>query len=169
VDFKNTVIIMTSNLGARIIEKATPMGFQKASADTIYGQIKDNVLGELKKTFNPEFLNRVDETVVFHPLEKEHLSLIVDLLVDEVNKQLMEKELVVELDQEVKEWLIEKYYQPVYGARPMRRAVQKEIEDRLSEVILEGRFREGSKLRVIMKDGAPSFVEADSPVLTGMN
>ncbi|HEB02712.1 MAG TPA: ATP-dependent Clp protease ATP-binding subunit, partial [Nitrospirae bacterium] len=171
VDFKNTVIIMTSNLGARVIEKATPLGFQKTSTEAVYAQIKENVLGELKKTFNPEFLNRVDDTVVFHPLDKVHLGEIVDLLVNETNKQLVEKGLVVELTQEVKDWLIEKYFQPSYGARPMRRAVQKEIEDRLSELILDGRFRDGCKLQVQLKDDAPTFVEVEvgSPVLTGMN
>jgi ATP-dependent Clp protease ATP-binding subunit ClpC len=169
VDFKNTVIIMTSNLGARIIDKATPLGFQQSSEENVYGQIKENVLGELKKTFNPEFLNRVDETVVFHPLSKEHLKSIVDLLIDETNKQLVDQELVLELSPEVKDWLIDKYYQPSYGARPMRRAVQKEIEDPLSEEILKGRFKEISKIRVVLQDGAPAFVQVDTPVPAGVN
>ena len=90
VDFRNTVIIMTSNLGARLIEKATPLGFQRNVSGIIYEQIKDNVLNELKKTFNPEFLNRVDEIVVFHPLEKEHLMSIIDLLIVETNRMLLE-------------------------------------------------------------------------------
>src|SRR3972149_5577199 len=106
VDFKNTVIIMTSNLGARIIEKATPLGFQRSDSEDVYKQIKDNVLGELKKTFNPEFLNRVDETVVFHPLDKGHLRSIIDLLISETNKLLLEQNLVVELDDAVKDWII---------------------------------------------------------------
>lgn len=169
VDFRNTVIIMTSNLGARIIDKATPMGFAKASEQDVYDQIKDNVLGELRKTFNPEFLNRVDETVVFHPLSKENLVSIIDLLVEETNKKLIEQELIVELDTAVKEWLLEKYYQPSYGARPMRRAVQREIEDALSEEILKGRFKGVNKVRVVMEGGAPSFVEVDKAVLTGVN
>jgi ATP-dependent Clp protease ATP-binding subunit ClpC len=130
VDFRNTVIIMTSNLGARIIEKSTPMGFQNATVENVYASIKENVLAELKKTFNPEFLNRVDETVVFHPLERENLKSILELLVDETNKQLLEQELLVELSEDVKDWIIDKYHQPTYGARPMRRAVQKEIEER---------------------------------------
>ncbi|MEJ2182811.1 MAG: ATP-dependent Clp protease ATP-binding subunit [Nitrospirota bacterium] len=167
VDFKNTVIIMTSNLGARIIEKATPLGFAEASAENVYAQIKKNVLDELRKTFNPEFLNRVDETVVFHPLEKSHLVSIVDLLVEETNRQLLDQELVVELAPEVKEWLIDKYYQPTYGARPMRRAVQKEIEDPLSEEILKGRFKGINKIRVVLEGGRPSFVEVESAALTG--
>lgn len=169
VDFKNTVIIMTSNLGARIIDKATPLGFQKSSEATAYTQIKENVLNELKKTFNPEFLNRVDDIVVFHPLSKEHLLNIIDLLVNETNRQLLEQELVLELDPDVKEWLINKYYQPVYGARPMRRAVQKEIEDQLSEEILKGRFREVNKIRVVLEGGELTFVPVETPVLTSVN
>jgi ATP-dependent Clp protease ATP-binding subunit ClpC len=169
VDFRNTVIIMTSNLGARIIDKSTPLGFAKASSETVYNQIKDNVLNELKKTFNPEFLNRVDETVVFHPLEKTHLVSIIDLLVDETNKKLLDQELVIELDPAVKEWLIEKYYQPTYGARPMRRAIQRDIEDPLSEEILKGKFKEVNKVRVVLERDEPVFVEVEKPILTGVN
>ncbi|GAB4387399.1 MAG: ATP-dependent Clp protease ATP-binding subunit [Thermodesulfovibrionales bacterium] len=170
VDFRNTVIIMTSNLGARVIDKATPLGFQKASEEDTYKQIKESVLNELKKTFNPEFLNRVDEQVVFHPLSKHHLHEIIDLLISETNSQLMEQGLVVELDPSVKEWLIEKYYQPSYGARPMRRAVQKDIEDPLSEEILKGRFRGVSRVRVVMQGKEPAFVElASEAALTGAN
>ena len=87
----------------------------------------------------------------------------------ETNKQLIERGLVVDIDDDVKDWLIEKYYKPAFGARPMRRAVQKEIEDRLSEVILEGRFSEGTRLKVTLKDGTPHFEEAESPVVAGMN
>ncbi len=157
IDFKNTVIIMTSNLGARIIEKATPLGFQRNSSDDLYTKIKDNVLNELKKTFNPEFLNRVDEIVVFHPLEKGHLYSIIDLLIEETNKQLVEHEIVIEVSDEVKEWLVDKYYQPVYGARPMRRAVQKEIEDHLSEEMLKGKFEGANKVVVVLEEGRIVF------------
>ncbi len=170
VDFKNTVIIMTSNLGARIIEKATPLGFQRNASDVVYEKIKENVLNELKKTFNPEFLNRVDETVVFHPLEKEHLLSIIDLLVEETNKMLLEQELVIEVSKEVKEWIIKHYYQPAYGARPMRRAVQKVIEDPLSEEILKGRLK-GQQINVILEGDTPVFVETEETisVLSGTN
>ena len=157
VDFKNTVIIMTSNLGARIIEKATPLGFYRDNADDLYGKIKDNVLNELKKTFNPEFLNRVDEIVVFHPLDKIHLYSIIDLIVEETNKQLVEHELVVELTDEVREWLVDKYYKPTYGARPMRRAIQREIEDYLSEEMLRGSFMGANKVIAVLKDNKPAF------------
>ncbi|HBG92764.1 MAG: ATP-dependent Clp protease ATP-binding subunit ClpC [Nitrospirae bacterium GWF2_44_13] len=170
VDFKNAVIIMTSNIGARIIEKATPMGFQRTRADDVYQKIKDNVLVELKKAFNPEFLNRVDEIVVFHPLEKEQLFSIIDLLINETNKQLLEQDIVVEIDHAVKEWLVKNYYQPNYGARPMRRAVQKEIEDPLSEELLKGRFKGTNKIKVVLEAGTPVFLETEeAQVLSGVN
>ncbi|MBF0466165.1 MAG: ATP-dependent Clp protease ATP-binding subunit [Nitrospirae bacterium] len=161
VDFKNTVIIMTSNLGARLIEKATPLGFQRKAKSDVYSKLKDTVLDELKKTFNPEFLNRIDETVVFHPLEKADLYSIIDLLIGDTNKQLIDQDLYIELDYTVKDWLIEKYYQPAYGARPMRRAIQKEIDDQLSEEILKGSFKNISKLRIVLRDNAPAFTEAE--------
>jgi len=170
VNFKNTVIIMTSNVGARILEKATPLGFQRNEAGLVYERIKENVLGELKKTFNPEFLNRVDEIVVFHPLEKDHLLSIIDLLVEETNKMLIERELVVEVSQEVKEWIIKRYYQPTYGARPMRRAVQKEITDPLSEELLRGSFKGLHKIYVALEGNTPTFVAAEeTSILSGVN
>lgn len=170
VDFKNTLIIMTSNLGARLIEKATPLGFQRDASGIVYEKIKENVLSELKKTFNPEFLNRVDEIVVFHPLEKEHLLSIIDLLVEETNKMLIERELVIEVSQEVKEWILKHYYQPTYGARPMRRAVQKVIEDPLSEEILRGRFRGLHKIKVILEGDTPTFIASkESAIFSGVN
>jgi ATP-dependent Clp protease ATP-binding subunit ClpC len=161
VDFRNTVIIMTSNLGARMIQKGTPLGFQISTSETVYEKIKENVLNELKKTFNPEFLNRVDEIVVFHPLEKEHLLSIIDLLVEETNMLLLEQELIIEVSHEVKEWIIKNHYQPTFGARPMRRAVQKVIEDPLSEELLKGRFKGAHKIVVNIEGDTPFFVEAE--------
>ena len=172
VDFRNTVIIMTSNLGARLIEKATPLGFQRNLSEMVYEKIKENVLSELKKTFNPEFLNRVDEIVVFHPLEKDHLLAIIDLLIDETNRLLIEQqELILEVSDEIKEWIIKHYYQPVYGARPMRRAIQKFIEDPLSEELLKGKFKNVHKIKVVLEDEKPAFVESEEsvPILTGAN
>lgn len=169
VDFRNTVIIMTSNLGSRIIEKATPLGFHKSGSGDTYQKIKDNVLHELRKTFNPEFINRVDEIVVFHPLDKKHLISIIDLLVEELNKQLIDQELFIELDQAVKEWIIKKYYQPTYGARPMRRALQKVIEDPLAEDLLKGRFKAPQRIRVILEMDTPAFVEAEDAAMLSVN
>ena len=171
VDFRNTVIIMTSNLGARLIEKATPLGFQSDSHETTYEKIKESVLNELKKTFKPEFLNRVDETVVFHPLTKDHLLSIIDLLIEETNLMLLEQDLVITVSQEVKELIIKGYYQPIYGARPMRRAVQKEIQDLLSEQILRGKFKGSNKIKVILEGNTLSFIDAEDtvPLLSSAN
>jgi ATP-dependent Clp protease ATP-binding subunit ClpC len=108
--------------------------------------------------------------VVFHPLEKSHLISIIDLLIDEMNRELVEQELIVELAQDVKEWLLNQYYKPAYGARPMRRAIQREIGDPLSEEILRGNFRGSHKIRVLLEANTPVFVVADeSPVLSGIN
>ncbi len=161
VNFKNTVIIMTSNIGSRIIEKTTPLGFQRNDKGDLYSKIKENVLEELKRTFNPEFINRVDDTVVFHPLDKTDLHAIVDLLLEDTNRQLIDHDIVLEISDEVKEWLVDKYYQPVYGARPMRRAIEKEIEDNLSEEILKGGFKNVNIVKVVLRDNAPVFIEAE--------
>lgn len=166
IDFKNTVIIMTSNLGTRLTDNATPMGFQKAAWEHTYKKIKDDVLAELKKTFNPEFINRVDEIVVFHQLEKEHLVKIVDMLITELNRQLLDDhDFIIEVSEEVVAWLIANNFQHSYGARPMRRAVQKNIEDPLSEEILRGRFKDIKKLKVILQNGIPAFVEEEVEIL----
>jgi ATP-dependent Clp protease ATP-binding subunit ClpC len=169
VDFKNTVLIMTSNVGARLLDKATPMGFQRdAQGEQQVKQIKDTVMGELKKTFNPEFLNRLDEVVVFHQLTKEHLVKIVDILIGEVNGRLTEHGLYLELTDDVKRWLINEGYQPTYGARPMRRCIQRNIEDMLSEELLKGRFKEPAKdkelkrIKVVLKDNTPAFTEEEA-------
>ncbi len=169
VDFRNTIIIMTSNLGARIIEKATPLGFYQSTSETMYDKMKGNVLSELKKTFNPEFLNRVDEIVVFHTLEKQHLLSIIDLLIEETNRKLIEYSMTINVSPEVKDWLLNKYYQPAYGARPMRRAIYKELEDPLSEELLKGRFKDVPVVNVQLKDGAVIFSEAKETVLASIN
>ncbi len=166
VDFRNTIIIMTSNLGARMIDKDTTLGFQQTGAETQYDRMKGNVISELKKSFNPEFLNRIDDVVVFHPLTNEHLLKIVDMLIHELNTQMMaDRSLHLEVTLEVKEWLIQENYQPTYGARPMRRAIQKYLADPLSEDILRGRFADTHKVIVTLKDGSFIFQEEESDVL----
>jgi ATP-dependent Clp protease ATP-binding subunit ClpC len=166
VDFKNTVIIMTSNLGARMIDKDTTLGFRKDSSSNQYAKMRENVLSELKRSFNPEFLNRVDEVVVFHPLTNDHLLQIVDMLVAELNAQmLVSRNIHVEVGNDVKEWLIQENYQPTYGARPMRRAIQKHITDPLSEEMLRGRFKDAQKILVTMKDGIIAFHEEEADLL----
>jgi ATP-dependent Clp protease ATP-binding subunit ClpC len=160
VDFKNTIIIMTSNLGTRFIEKATPLGFQQPTMDNKYSKIKESVLSELKRAFNPEFLNRIDDIIVFHQLEREHLAKIISLLANELNKQLIDQDLAIELTDEVVEWLIDKNYQPNYGARPMRRAIQKYIEDPLSEEILRGKLKDVKKAKVVLENDSIVFTES---------
>ncbi|MDO8282853.1 MAG: ATP-dependent Clp protease ATP-binding subunit [Thermodesulfovibrionia bacterium] len=160
IDFKHTIIIMTSNVGTRFTDNMTPLGFQNAASEDKYKEIKDRVLSELKQKFNPEFLNRIDDIVVFHQLEKAHLVKIVDLLMIDLNKQLLDQDITVELSDDTIEWLIDNNYQTAYGARPMRRAIQKYIEDPLSEEILRGRFRELKNIRVVIEDGKPVFIES---------
>ncbi len=161
VDFRNTVLIMTSNLGTRELGKGGGLGFQKPSEYNQLMRMKDAVQVELKKSFNPEFLNRIDDIVVFHPLEKIHLEKIIHLLINELNDRLSEKGLQLEVSDELLDWLVQEGYDPVYGARPMRRCVQKKIEDLLSEDILKGRFKDCKRISAILKDGAPIFVEIE--------
>ncbi len=169
VDFKNTVIIMTSNVGTRNIGNAMPLGFQQESSGNSYKKIKSAVLDELKIKFNPEFLNRIDDIVVFHQLEKIHLVEIVKLLIDELNKELIDQDLAISLSDEVIDWIIENNYEPAYGARPMRRAIQKHIEDPLSEEILKGNFDDVKKVNVILKNDEAVFIESDVEALISSN
>jgi ATP-dependent Clp protease ATP-binding subunit ClpC len=169
VDFKNTVIIMTSNVGTRNIGNAMPLGFQQESTENTYKKIKSAVMDELKIKFNPEFLNRIDDIVVFHQLDKTHLVDIVKLLIDELNKELIDQDLAITLSDEVIDWLIENNYEPSYGARPMRRAIQKHIEDPLSEEILKGRFVDIKKVNVVMENDIPAFIESDVEALITSN
>ncbi|MBI2876470.1 MAG: ATP-dependent Clp protease ATP-binding subunit, partial [Candidatus Tectomicrobia bacterium] len=146
VNFKNTVVIMTSNISARVIEKNTALGFQRSSEKDVLDKMKENINAELKKVFNPEFLNRLDAVVVFHPLSKGHILSIIDILLGDLEKQLEEHGLSLEIESAAKEWLAEEGYNPTYGARPLRRAIQRYIEDPLSEEVLKGRFKEGDTI-----------------------
>ncbi len=162
VDFRNTVLIMTSNIGARILEKGNSLGFQREDEGDRAKRMKGDVIGELKRMFNPEFLNRVDETVVFHPLREEHLNQIIDNLVRDLNERLEEKGIQLEISADVKRWLMKEGYQPAYGARPMRRAIQKNIEDPLSEELIKGRFKDYKKVKVVIRDNMPVFMEEEA-------
>lgn len=161
VDFKNCVLIMTSNLGTKLINKGATLGFQKEGEEGRQRRMKEDVLTELKKGFNPEFINRIDDIVVFHPLEKKHLVKIVDYLINELNKRLADRGIHLEVTPEVKAWLGNEGYEPEYGARPMRRAIQKNIGDPLSEEIIRGRFKDVKRVKVILKDNTPAFVEEE--------
>jgi ATP-dependent Clp protease ATP-binding subunit ClpC len=144
VDFKNTIVILTSNIGARAIEKGQSLGFQTGGDDNRYRKMKDVVMEELKNNFRPEFINRIDEIIVFHPLTKDEISQIVDVMLAEVRTRLKEQEYDLELATDVHELLANEGYNPSYGARPLRRAIQRLIEDPLAEDILAGALKKGT-------------------------
>ncbi len=148
VDFRNSIIIMTSNIGAELIRKGTTIGFTSRSDEAktqqlTYDKMKEKLLGELKKTFRPEFLNRVDGVVVFHALTKEHIRKIVDLMLAKVAQQLVEKGIKLEVTEAARDFLGDKGYDEVFGARPLRRVIQDMVEDKLSESLLRGQFQPG--------------------------
>ena len=154
VDFRNTLIIMTSNVGADTIKKNSTLGFTAAQdAERDYNNMKDKVLEELKKSFRPEFLNRIDETIVFHSLEEEHIAEIVTLMAEELRKRLKEQDIDFVLTDEAKKFLAKEGFDPTYGARPLRRAIQKHIEDRLSEELLKGNIKKGDQVTIDVEDG----------------
>jgi ATP-dependent Clp protease ATP-binding subunit ClpC len=161
IDFKNAVVIMTSNIGTKMIQKGVSLGFQSTEGEAARRK-KDEVLGELRKSFSPEFLNRIDEIVIFHQLEKEQLHCILDILLRELNLRLLDKGIEIEVDDEVKQWLIREGYEPLYGARPMRRAIQRAIGDPLSDELIKGRFKESQRVKVVLRDGAPAFIEQEA-------
>jgi ATP-dependent Clp protease ATP-binding subunit ClpC len=148
VDFRNTVIVMTSNAGARRITRNTQVGFQRESGDAEYSRLKDRVMEEARKIFNPEFLNRVDEVLVFHRLTHEQLVGIVDKEVKNVLDRIAEKGIYLNLTEGAKEFLVQVGSNDEYGARPLRRAVQQFIEDPLAELLLKGEINEGVHLDV---------------------
>ncbi|TMV44122.1 ATP-dependent Clp protease ATP-binding subunit [Paenibacillus mesophilus] len=154
VDFRNTLIIMTSNVGADMIKKNSTLGFMAAAdAGRDYSNMKDKVMGELKKSFRPEFLNRIDEIIVFHSLDEEHIARIVSLMSDELSKRLREQNVEFTLTDKGKAFLAKEGFDPTYGARPLRRAIQKHIEDRLSEELLRGTISKGDTLTIDEVDG----------------
>jgi ATP-dependent Clp protease ATP-binding subunit ClpC len=145
VDFKNTIVILTSNIGARAIEKGQSLGFQTGNdGENKYRKMKDVVMEELKNNFRPEFINRIDEIIVFHPLTQDEITTIVDVMLKEVRNRLQEQEYDLELSPEVHAMLAKEGYNPSYGARPLRRAIQRLIEDPLAEEILTGALKKGT-------------------------
>ena len=150
VSFKNCVVIMTSNVGAReITNKGSNLGFAaKTTEEQQYQDMRQGVMDEVKKTFNPEFINRIDEIVVFHALTKENIAKILDLALEEVDDKLANKELELELTDSAKNFLIERGFDAKYGARPLLRTLQRELEDPLAENILTSRYAPGTVIRV---------------------
>jgi ATP-dependent Clp protease ATP-binding subunit ClpC len=156
VDFKNTVIIMTTNLGTRDISKGVSMGFARAGESRgSHDRMKTKVQEELKQHFRPEFLNRVDDTIVFHKLSQEEIVTIVDLMIAKVDERLKDRDMGLELLPAAKTLLAERGYDPVLGARPLRRTIQREIEDNLSEKILFGELKAGQIVTVDVEGTGP--------------
>jgi ATP-dependent Clp protease ATP-binding subunit ClpC len=163
VNFRNSVIIMTSNIGAKDIFNGKSLGFKaEVSKGLSYEEIKERVTNEMKKVFNPEFLNRLDEIIVFHPLSPDDLKKIIKLLIQRLNKQLKEQNLELELNDSAISFITEKGFDPVYGARPLRRVIQKYIEDPLSEELLRGKFPNRGKIQVDIKEEKANFQLVDS-------
>jgi len=154
IDFKNTVVIMTSNVGARDLTKTKSLGFTQGDAQQNWERRAEKVRDELKNVFNPEFLNRLDDVIVFHPLSREHISQIVSVLLKDVRKRLAEEELTLKLTDQATDFLVKHGYDEQYGARPLKRAIQKFIEDPLSEKILMGEFSRNDEIEVdVSADG----------------
>lgn len=167
VDFRNTVIIMTSNIGSELIKKEGSLGFVSRADETkaiqlSYEKMKEKVLDEMKKTFRPEFVNRIDGTVVFHSLNKEHIRSIVELMLSQVQLQLKEKDIKLEITDSAKDFLGEKGFDPTYGARPLRRVIEHMVEDPLSEAILEGRFHSGEVIQIDCQNEEIVLNQADA-------
>ncbi|MGE9270164.1 MAG: ATP-dependent Clp protease ATP-binding subunit [Verrucomicrobiales bacterium] len=165
IDFRNTIIIMTSNVGASTVKRQTALGFgAMAEDDADFEGMKEKIIEEAKKHYRPEFLNRLDELVVFHMLEKQDLNKIVDLEVDKLVARLLEKEITMTLGESARDLLVEKGYDPSYGARPMRRAVERYLEDPLAEALLRGDVKAGDSVKVVREKDAEelTFEPADS-------
>jgi ATP-dependent Clp protease ATP-binding subunit ClpC len=150
VDFRHCIVIMTSNIGASEIARNTPLGFAVSDDETgiTYEDMKNRITGELKKVFRPEFLNRIDDVIVFHKLTKDEIKLIVDLLLLRIRESMAERELQLELSEEAKDLLVEKGWDPAMGARPLRRAIQRYIEDPLADFVLRSQVPPGSTVLV---------------------
>ena len=159
VDFKNTVIIMTSNAGAENIVAPKTLGFATSTDEKqSHENMKSKVMDEVRRIFKPEFINRIDEIIVFHMLNKEQIGKIVDIMINTVNKRTLEQmKISIELDDEAKKYIVDKGYDEKYGARPLRRTIQNELEDNIAEKILEGKIKEGNKVKVTVKDGKLDF------------
>jgi ATP-dependent Clp protease ATP-binding subunit ClpC len=155
VDFKNTVVIMTSNLGSKEFQRGGIGFLRKEEGDE--EKMRTDMQSALKENLLPELRNRIDDVIIFHPLTKEHLKTIVDLLIREVERRLAERKIKLEVNEEAKAWLAQKGYDPVYGARPLRRAIQRYVENPISTKILQGEFKEGDTIAISLKEDNLSF------------
>ena len=162
VDFRNTIIIMTTNVGAQVLQRSGSLGFGNQSEEDSFEKLKDKIMDEAKKFFKPEFLNRISSLVVFHSLNREHLRQIVSLEVGKVARRLVEKEIIIQLNDEALEFLIDKGHDEKYGARPLRRSVEQFLEDPLAEAILRGELQRGQPI-LVGSDGKSLTFRQDLP------
>jgi ATP-dependent Clp protease ATP-binding subunit ClpC len=163
VNFRNTIILMTSNVGSDTIKRQSSLGFSPITDENSYEKMRERILEEARKTFRPEFLNRLDDIVVFRSLTKPDLITILDLEISKVMQRLKARNIVLELDEKAKDFLVTRGYDPQYGARPMRRAVERFLEDPLAEEILRGAFHEGEPV-IVSADGEKlSFSQTTTP------
>lgn len=164
VNFKNTIIIMTSNAGANTLKKQKTLGFatDDFEQDSEYEKMKENIMEELKRSFRPEFLNRIDDIIVFHEIKEEDLSKIVKLMLHSVTERLQTQEIYLNFNEDVTKHLAKKGFDPVYGARPLRRAITKAVEDKLSEEILKGNIQRGDSVNITLKDNDLEFTKTNT-------
>jgi ATP-dependent Clp protease ATP-binding subunit ClpC len=162
VNFRNTIIIMTSNAGTRDVKKSGTVGFGKTTESSDYEAMKSKVMDELKRIFNPEFLNRVDDTIVFYPLSKKEISQIVEIQLRDVQSRLVDRNITLNIDQDVKTYIVDQGFDPLLGARPLRRAIQRLVEDRLAEEFLMDKFHDGDTVVLTLHDGVIEFKKEEN-------
>ena len=165
VDFRNVIVIMTSNIGADVINSQVALGFAKRNEEEDYNSMKDRLMNEVDRHFRPEFLNRLDEVIVFRPLNRDDLKLIIEIEFSQARNRLLTKGLDVVLTDESREFLIEKGFNPEFGARPLRRAIERHVEDPLSEEILRGAFKDIDLLKIEVEDDKLVFIPQESEVV----
>jgi ATP-dependent Clp protease ATP-binding subunit ClpC len=163
IDFKNTVLIMTSNLGTRDIDKGGgAIGFKRGDQATVSMIVEEKIREELKRTFNPEFLNRIDEIVIFNQLGEKEIERIIELSADELRKKLTDQQLTLDLTDEAKSFLVKQGYSVTYGARYLKRTIQKFLEDPLAEEILKGNISPGTRLLVLKQSDRLIFTKVEN-------
>ncbi len=167
IDFKNTILIMTSNIGANLIRNSSGLGFQQRDKDQSFEKMKEMVLAEVERHFRPEFLNRLDEIIVFNQLQREDLDRIIHIELAKVTERLKDRDLSIELTPEALEFLVEKGYSPEQGARPLRRAIEHHLEDPLAEEVLKESFEGKTHLLVELEDGKLKFTPKEAPAEGG--
>jgi ATP-dependent Clp protease ATP-binding subunit ClpC len=161
VDFRNTILIMTSNIGADLIKNQAPMGFGKTTEEVTYDRMKEKLLKEVEKHFRPEFLNRLDDVIVFRTLTREDMGQVAEIELSSVRERLSDRGIEIQLTDEAKTFIVDQGYNPDLGARPIKRSIERLIEDPLSEELLSGRFDSAKAIRIIVNEGHLEFTSVE--------